>query len=288
MTGRVADGRPGVGQDPQPPVRRPGATHNDGSDVAGRGGRDVLAVLAVVLLVAALVPPLSTKARTVEALEALQFALLALAVPALAVLGAPWRRLGLAAPPSARVDAEGVTVSERPGVADRVAAARRRHRHMGRSLSYVLADMAVVVAWRVPASVDALARHGWLSVVEAVTLVPAGIGLWLELVGSSPFAPRLDPPKRMAVAVVSMWVIWATAYVVGLSHGAVYTAFAHSAGQGLSVPADQAVTTGVLWFVSLCAFVPVVFTTLMVWLRSDDDHDDALYRLMRDEHRAAG
>ena len=176
-------------------MRRPGETHNDGSDVAGRGGRDVLAVLAVVLLVAALVPPLSTKARTVEALEALQFALLALAVPALAVLGTPWRRLGLAAPPSARVDAEGVTVSERPGVADRVAAARRRHRHMGRSLSYVLADMAVVVAWRVPASVDALARHGWLSVVEAVTLVPAGIGLWLELVGSSPFAHAPRPAQ---------------------------------------------------------------------------------------------
>ncbi len=277
MTGRVADGRPGVGQD-------------DRSDAEGRGGPDVLVALAVVLLVVALVPPLSTKARTVEALEALQFALLALAVPALAVLGAPWRRLGLAAPPSARVDAEGVTVPERAGVADRVAAARRRHRHMGRSVSYVLAEAVVVVAWRVPASVDGLARHGWLSVVEAVTLVPAGIGLWLELVGSSPFAPRLDPPRRMAVAAVSMWVIWVTAYVVGLSHGAVYTAFSHSAGRGLSASADQAVTTAVLWLASLCAFVPVVFTALMAWLRADHDHDhdDALYRLVRDEHRAAG
>ena len=49
------------------------------------------------LLVGALVPPLSTVARRVEVLEALQFALLAIGVPALVVLGAPWRLLGLAA-----------------------------------------------------------------------------------------------------------------------------------------------------------------------------------------------
>jgi cytochrome c oxidase assembly factor CtaG len=133
--------------------------------------------------------------------------------------------------------------------------------------------MAAVVAWRVPASVDALARHGWLSVIEAVTLIGPGIGLWLELVGSPPFTPRLARPARIAVAAVAMWTIWVTAYLVGLSHASVYRAYGHGPGD-LSVSADQAVATGVLWFTSLCAFLPVIFSNFMAWLRSDEDSDD--------------
>ncbi len=281
MNGGAADVRPG------------GGTHHPFPDPGGarlrEGGnraRLVLAALGGVLLVTALVPPLSSVARRVEALEALQFALLAIAVPALVALGAPWRLLGLAARPTGAADAEGVSVLERPRVADRMAAAHRRHRVLGRSIAYVALEAVVVVAWRVPAGVDALARHGWLSLVEAATLVAAGIGLWLEMVESPPFAPRLSRPYRIAVAAVAMWTIWVTAYVVGLSHVSVYRSYAHVPGRDLSVSADQAITTGVLWFTSLCAFLPVIFANFMIWLRGDDDPDDALYRLVRDERRS--
>ncbi len=250
----------------------------------GTGARQGLAALGGVLLVVALVPPLSSEARRVEALEALQFALLALAVPALVALGAPWRLLGLAGRPTGD-DAEGVSVLERPRVADRIAAAHRRHPVMARSIAYVVLEAAVVVGWRVPAGVDALARHGWLSLVEAVTLVGAGMGLWIELVDSPPFAPRLSRPYRIAVAAIAMWTIWVTAYLVGLSHVSVYRAYVHLAGRDLSVSADQSITTGVLWFTSLCAFLPVIFANFVIWLRGDDDPDDALYRLVNDGRR---
>jgi cytochrome c oxidase assembly factor CtaG len=244
-----------------------------------------LAAAAAVLLVTALVPPLSSDARHVEALEALQFALLALGVPALVVLAAPWRMVGLRARLRTTADATGKALLERPSAVDRVAATRRRHLEPARSVAYLILETAVVVAWRLPASVDALARHGWLSLVEAVTLVGPGIGLWLELVGSAPFTPRLGRPKRIAVAAVAMWTIWVTAYLVGLSHASVYRAYAHVPGVDLSVQADQAIATGVLWFTSLCAFVPVIFSNLMIWLRSDEDPDEALHRLVRDERR---
>ena len=180
-----------------------------------------------------------------------------------------------------------MAVLERPEVADRVAAARRRHPEPARSVAYLVLDVALVVAWRIPPSVDALARHGWLSLLEAVTLVAAGVGLWLELVESPPFSPRLARPKRIALAAVAMWTIWVTAYLVGLSHASVYRSYAHVVGRDLSVSADQALTTGILWLTSLCAFIPVIFSNLVLWLRSDEDPDDALYRLLRDRRRGA-
>jgi len=252
------------------------------------GARLILAALGGVLLVAALVPPLSTAARRVEALEALQFALLAMGVPALVALGAPWRLLGLAARATGSVDAEGSPVLERPRIADRMAAARRRHPEMARGMGSLVVASAAVAAWRVPAAVDALARHGWVCLVEAVTLAGAGTGLWLELVESPPFAPRLSRPGRIALAAVTMWTVWVTAYLVGLSHVSVYRGYSHVTGRDLSVSADQVIATGVLWFTSLCVFLPVIFSNFVIWLRGDESADDALYRLVRDGRRRGG
>jgi cytochrome c oxidase assembly factor CtaG len=268
-------------------VERPPEPPHEQRRARSSGIRRTLVVLAVLLLVGALVPPLSTLARRVEALEALQFALLAIGVPALVVLGAPWRFMGLAARNPGGADSEGVAVLEQPKGADRAAAARRRHPELARSFAYLGLDVGLVVAWRSPASVDALARHWWLAPLEAVSLVTVGVGLWLELLESPPFVPRLARPKRMALAALAMWTFWVTAYLVGLSHASVYRSYAHVVGRDLSVAADQALTTGILWLTSLCAFVPVIFLNLVLWLRSDEDPDDALYRLLRDRRRIA-
>lgn len=278
MNGGAVGERPGASQGV--PERQNGALSASES-----GGRPVLVALAVAVLVVALVPPLSSEARRLEVYQALQFALLALGVPALVVLGAPWRLLGLAAGPAAGADAEGIAVLDRPRLADRLAAARRRHPEPVRSLAFLVIELAVVVAWRTPAAVDAVARHGWLSVVEAIILMGAGVGLWLELVESPPVMPRLARPRRIVAGAVAMWTIWVTAYLLGLSHASVYVAYHHVAGHGLSVAADQALSTWVLWFTSLCAFLPLIFTNLVVWLRGDEDPDDALRRLVRDGRR---
>src|ERR1700680_2783939 len=67
VTGGAADERPAeVSREP----------HNAGSDKQPDRARVALCALAAVVLVGALVPPLSTVARRVEVLEALQFALL--------------------------------------------------------------------------------------------------------------------------------------------------------------------------------------------------------------------
>jgi cytochrome c oxidase assembly factor CtaG len=125
-----------------------------------------------------------------------------------------------------------------------------------------------------------------LVLVEAACLVGGGAALWLELVDSPPLAPRLARPKRIALAALAMWTIWVTGYIVGLSHGSIYTSFHHHvAGSGLSLAADQEVVTFVLWFVAAAAYVPIVFWNLIVWLKADEDPDESLHRLVRDNRR---
>jgi cytochrome c oxidase assembly factor CtaG len=246
--------------------------------------RSIFSALAVVLLAVLLVPPVGTWARRDEFIEAIQFACLAIVVPALVVIGAPWRPLGLASRRQGPLgDATGAGVGGRSTMVDRLAVGRRRHPEAWRSLAFACLYLGGVVLWRIPWTVDALARHPWLVAVEAVTLVAAGTGLWLELVESPPVTPRLSRPNRVALAAVSMWAIWVLAYLVGLSHASWYSAYPHHAGSGLSLSADQQLATAMLWCISGCAFVPVVFWNLVRWLQAEEDPDEELHALLRTE-----
>lgn len=258
------------------------------SDGAVAGVRLTLCFLALVLSVLSVVPPLASYARRFEFVEALQFCLLGIVVPVCVACGAPWRHLGLAAaePPAITEDGEVVAPAGlRPF--DRLALGRHHHTEPLRAAVVAGAFLGVVILWRIPLTVDALARHGWLVLVEAVTLVPVGVAMWLELVESPPLSPRLTRPHRVGMAAVVMWVIWVLAYLVGMAHGAWYHGFDHSAATGMSVSADQQLTTGIVWMVSGLAFVPVVFWNLIYWLQSEEDPDDELHRLFREE-RARG
>jgi cytochrome c oxidase assembly factor CtaG len=251
----------------------------------GGTGRSALLLTALVLLVASLVPPVATEARRYEVAEAIQFCLLLVAIPALVVLGAPWRRLGLAGSEVRAPDDGGATAAApAPRLpVDRLARGRHRHPEVWRSAGFFGLYLAGAVLWRTPPAVNGLARHPWLVVVEVVTLVAVGTGLWLELAESPPLAPRLSRPHRVALAAGSMWLVWVLAYLVGLSHVSWYHAYPHHPGSGLSLSADQQLTTGMMWFISGCAFIPVVFWNLVRWLQSEEDPDEELHHLLRQE-----
>ena len=236
-----------------------------------------LAAAALVALVA-LVPPLLTAARQAEYAAALQFGLLAIVVPALVTVGAPWRTLRLSA---------GTTLASpgtRERVLDRVAGRRRRHRELPRSLGFIALDLAVVAAWHSPGVVGAVSHHGWPVLLEAFTLLVFGVGLWLELVPSPPLTPRSGHFRRAVLAAVVMWVFWILAYIVGLSNHVFYPNFAHAPG-GLSAAADQQIASAVSWFIATVAFVPVIFWNALMWLKTEDDPDTELVALIRAERR---
>ena len=252
------------------------------SPLLSRRARLWYAGVAVLTAVFALIPPLSSQIRHYESFEALQFSIFAIVVPALLAIGAPWWLFGLASPPGA----EGAATAHRRSL-DRLADSRRRHPEFIRALGFLLVDLVVVVGWRMPDTVNAVAAHRWLVAPEALTLTVAGIGLWLELVESPPSSPRLARPWRAVVASLAMWTTWSVAYFVALSNTIWYRSYHHVAGHGLSANADQQFSSVVLWMVAALAFLPVVFWNLVYWLKSEDDPDEELQALVRRERRHA-
>jgi cytochrome c oxidase assembly factor CtaG len=217
--------------------------------------RPWLAACAAILIVLSLVPPAGTYARHYVLAESLQFAVFAVVIPGLLVLGAPWRALRLAG------------LIRRSG-----------GRHAGRAAflrgaAVLAAFMGTVIVWRLPPCVNALATDPGLAAGELVTLGAAGTMLWLELVESPPLLPRLTRPVRAAFAALAMWTIWVLAYILGFSQAVWFRAYSHP---GLSALADQEIATGIMWAVSAVCFIPVVYVTALTWLRDTEDPDEGL------------
>jgi cytochrome c oxidase assembly factor CtaG len=238
--------------------------------------RPWLAVAGVLIVAVSLVPPVGTLARRYVFAESVQFLVFAMVAPALIVLGAPWRFLRLS-----RAGHPGPA-----GPLDRLAAARQRRTSFLRGSVFLLVFIAACLVWRLPPVVDALARHPALVAAELITLLAAGIGLWLELADSPPLRPRLPNPQRAAVAALAMWSTWAVAYALGFANHGVFHGY-DAAGGGLSAVADQQITVGLVWAVSAFCFVPVVFVTMLAWLRDSGGPDEELQRLARDERQRA-
>ena len=246
-------------------------------------GRLWLAAAGVLAVAVSLVPPVATLARQYVFVESAQFVLFAIVAPALIVLGAPWRFLRLSRAGEGGPAGEGQAGA---GPFDRLAAGRQQHRSFLRAAGFLLWFFGTCLVWRLPPVVDALARHPALVAAELVTLLAAGTGLWLELVASPPLEPRLPNPQRAAIAALAMWSTWAVAYALGFANHAVFHGY-DAAGNGLSAVADQQITVGLVWAVSAFCFVPVVFVTMLTWLKDNDDPDEELQRLARNERQQA-
>ena len=227
----------------------------------GARPRRLLAASGLAAAVLACLPDLFGIGSGSEVAQTLWFALAALVAPALLVLGAPWTAL---TPGGSSV----------PPWLERLARARAASPGVRRSAGFLLVDLVVIVAWRMPALVDAVARHPVLVLAETGTLVLAGIGLWLELVDSPPLVARSSRPRRAVLAALAMWTVWTVAYLEGMSSTGWYHVFHHVAGSGLSAAADRQVSAVILWALAAAVFMPVVFWNLAQWLRTEAGADN--------------
>jgi len=202
-------------------------------------------IAAGIVITSVLLPPVAAYARQYAYAQALQFLIFAVAGPALLVLGTPWR----SRPPAWRPGS--VARSRGPG---------------GGAAIRLVGFIALVISWRLPVAVNALARSPGLVAAEMVTLLAAGTGLWLELV-STPTAPgQLPRPARAAVAAAAMWTIWVLAYLTGMSGASWFAAYHQGAPGSLSAAADQQIAVGILWAVPALCFLPVIYVMVIAWL----------------------
>jgi cytochrome c oxidase assembly factor CtaG len=208
---------------------------------------------AAFVTVAVWAPPLSDAARHYVVFEALQFSLIALVVPALFVLGAPFSHMQ--------------TI---PKLVGRLAALRRDHSGVVPTLSALWLYTVALILWQIPGVVDATRAHRPLLAVEFVTFVVIGSAFWSELIESRPFVPKLRGVARVGLSVVPMWTVWVLAYFIGFARSSWFPAFRHS-GASISTIADQQFATGVLWAVSAAVFLPVIFTNFIRFLSDDED-----------------
>ncbi len=245
-----------------------------------------LAPAALVLSLIAALPPVASYSRQYAFAQALQFVTFAVAAPALLVLGVTvW--LGR------RADRGTTATGASPGRWQRTAVATLRplaggtdHRSVagGRSVAdrgavataaaEVAIFVALVIAWRLPAVLEALARYPALTAAEMVSLLCAGSAVWIDLLAASPWRHPLPRPLRATMAAVAMWTIWIVAYVTGMS-GAV-SSWAGATTTALSDATERQLGVGVLWAVPAICFMPVVYATLISWLGDHDDPDAEL------------
>jgi cytochrome c oxidase assembly factor CtaG len=234
------------------------------SSPLAQGLRRGLLIGAAIVCLLTFLPPLSSMARRYEAGDILRYGLWAIAVPPLVALGTRW-----------------------PNAAT-LARARVRHPELGRVAAFLVLDWLVMVWWFTPPAVRATTNTPGLLAVEALTLIAAGVGFWLELVESPPLVPRLGAFRRAVLGALAMWFIWTEAYLVGMAHSGWYRNFTHVPGRGLSQAADQQVAAVALWLLATAVFMPVIFVNAMGWLHGEPEPDAELRKLVKEDRRGVG
>lgn len=243
---------------------------------------DLLTSAGFVVWVVVLTPPVLTLTGQYEFVQSTQFCLFAVVIPALLVVGGPWRWFNLTSNEPFSIDHDGQPISPaHPRRLDRWAQIRSTRRGYRRAVTLLLIFVAQSIMWRSAPVVSALIRHPWLSIVESIALVLGGVFLWLELVESRPFRPTTARPYRIGVSAIAMWTVWVIAYLMAMAQNSWYTGFHHVSRRLFSLAVDQQVTTALMWFISACAFLPIIFSNLNRWLQSEDDPDEELYHLVR-------
>jgi putative membrane protein len=223
----------------------------------------------------------------------LQDVVLAIAAPALIVLGAPWRPLrrglgldGRLNRPDQRTAGDEAAGDEPAGGEPAGGESVGRTWPPGWRAVPILVTVvfcAIWWLWHLPAPFDAALRSSALYAIEVVSYLTAGILLWLQLIESPPLRPQLAPLRR----VVLVLAVATSGTVLGLirvySAGLVYPAYLGFRHHVLSVVADQQVGGAVLWVIPLVPLSVLAVALAIGWLQDEESEATAagIDRLLR-------
>ena len=237
----------------------------------GQVRRAVAFQAGLLLAVLAVVSPVAFWSYRYIWVRNFQDVILAIAAPALIVLGAPWlplrRGLGLAVR-----DRRAAGTSAAPGEPGDSDAAGQDWSPgwPARPLLVTVAFCVVWWVWHLAGPFDAAVRSPAVYALEMITYLAAGILMWLQLVESPPLRPQLPPLRRIALVLV----LAASGTVLGLIRaygaGLAYPAYLGFRHHVLSVVADQQVGGAVLWVIPLVPFGILAVALAIDWLKEDE------------------
>jgi len=259
----------------------------------GQAARAVAYQAGLLLALLAVVSPMGYWSYRFIWVRNLQDVVLAIAAPALIVLGAPWwplrRGLGLAGRlnrPDQRTAGDEAVGDEPAGDESAGGEAAGRTWPPGWRAVPILVTVVFCTIWwlwHLPAPFDAALRSSALYAVEVVSYLTAGILLWLQLIESPPLRPQLAPLRR----VVLVLAVATSGTVLGLirvySAGLVYPAYLGFRHHVLSVVADQQVGGAVLWVIPLVPLSVLAVALAIGWLQDEESEATAagIDRLLR-------
>jgi putative membrane protein len=229
-------------------------------------------LLAVVL---ALVSPVGYWAQKYIWVRSVQDLLLAVAAPALIVLGAPWLVLARGIPRGLSRHRAGelapdLTPPARPPTAPDADTGAGSRVWLSLPLAVTAAFNAAWWAWHVPALYDAALRYPVVYAAEVSVYLGLGVAFWLQLAGSRPFTPRFTPLRRVTLVVGTLTSSTVLAMVLIFTSRLLYPAYLGAGHHVLGVVADQQIGGAVLWAASLPPFVIMTVALILRWLNEEE------------------
>lgn len=212
--------------------------------------------LGLLLVVLALVSPLGYWSGVYLWLRALQTLLVAVVGPGLMVLGAPWLafrqlwRPGSSAPTEDRVTRVPVVVA--------------------RPVIVVVAFNVIFVCWQLPYLLDLARANSAVALAEHVSLVAAGLLLWLQLISSRPITAARSPLRRVVLVIWTVGVSTVVGMVLVFGNNVIYPGYATAAHHAMTVLDDQQLSGAVLWMGFLPPLVTAAVALLSQWLDQEE------------------
>jgi cytochrome c oxidase assembly factor CtaG len=231
----------------------------------GRLARAVAYQAGLLLALLAVVSPMGYWSYRFIWVRDLQDVMLAIAAPALIVLGAPWLPLSRGLGLSGRLRR-----LERSGEAEDEAGPVVQPGWQTLPILVTVAFCALWWVWHLPGPFDAAVTSSLAYAAEVVTYLAVGILFWLQLVESPPLRPRLAPLNRVALVVGAA----ASCTVLGLIRvygpGLAYPAYLGLGHRLASVVAYQQVGGAILWVIPLIPFSIVAVALVVRWLKDEE------------------
>jgi putative membrane protein len=230
------------------------------------------AIFQIGLLTAllALVSPMGYWSHQLIWVRNMQDVVLAVVAPALIVLGAPWLPLARGAGLGRHRHSGG---EKSTAVGDGGGETSRRSPPPGwRAVPILVTALfcATWWVWHLPGPFDAALSSPAIYAAEVVTYLAAGIGFWLQLIGSRPLSPQMAPLNRVPLVVAAA----ASGTVLGLIRaygpGVAYPAYLGLGHSVSSVVSSQQAGGAILWVFPLIPFSIVAVALAVRWLEDEE------------------